>query len=98
MLFVNLEFNGVIWYWRGPAPHYFVTVPIEQSLELKAASKLVTYGWGMIPVTVSIGKTSWKTSLFPKDNLYIVPIKLLVRKAEKLEEGDDITICLAIKH
>ena len=93
---MELEFTGIIWYWRGPAPWYFVTVPLEQSSDLKTASKLVTYGWGMIPVVAYIGKTKWKTSLFPKDNLYVVPIKTDVRKAENLQEGDEVKLILEI--
>ena len=37
----------------------------------------MTYGWGMIPVSARIGKTAWKTSLFPKDGLYIAPLRLM---------------------
>jgi Domain of unknown function (DUF1905) len=91
-----LEFDGKIWYWRGPAPWYFVTVPSMQSRELRNIVGFVTYGWGMIPVDVQIGKTEWKTSLFPKDGRYIVPIKASVRKAEKLDEGDKVTVRLEV--
>ena len=93
---MNLHFRGVIWNWVGPAPHYFVTVPEEGCLDLKAASKLVTYGWGMIPVRVRIGQTEWKTSLFPKDGRYIVPIRANVRRAEGLNEGDEVTVVLKV--
>jgi hypothetical protein len=93
---VNIEFDGVIWFWRGPAPWFFVTIPLEQSRDLKVISNLVTYGWGVLPVQVRIGKTTFKTSLFPKDEYYIVPIKAAVRKAEKLEEGDTVTIHLDV--
>jgi hypothetical protein len=91
---MNIEFNGKIWYWRGPSPFFFVTVPAEQSHDLKEISGFVTYGWGMIPVTVRIGKTVWKTALFPKDGRYIVPLKDSIRKAENLTEGDEVTIWL----
>jgi hypothetical protein len=94
---MNIKFNGKIWFWRGPAPWYFVTVPAEQSSELKAVSGFVTYGWGVIPVHVRIGKTEFQTSLFPKDDLYIVPIKASVRNAENLEEGDNVTIRLEVR-
>ena len=94
---MNIEFTGKIWFWRGPAPWYFVTVPAEQSRELKAISGLVTYGWGVIPVHVRIGQSEWKTSLFPKDGRYIVLIKASVRKAETLEEGDKVTIHLEVR-
>lgn len=93
---MELEFSGVIWFWRGPAPWYFVTVPEEQSQALKAISSLVTYGWGVIPVHVQIGRTEYKTSLFPKEGLYLVPVKASVRRAERLEEGDTVTVRLAV--
>ncbi|HET6595794.1 MAG TPA: DUF1905 domain-containing protein [Anaerolineales bacterium] len=89
---MDLEFKGKIWYWRGPSPFFFVTVPEEESRDLKAISGLVTYGWGVIPVHVRIGKTEFQTSLFPKDGCYLVPLKVSVRRAEQLEEGDEVTM------
>lgn len=94
---MHIEFDGIIWFWKGPAPWFFVTVPAEQSRDLQAISRLVTYGWGVIPVHVRIGKTEWTTSLFPKDDLYLVPIRASVRKAENLEEGDNVTIHLEVR-
>ena len=91
-----IEFNGKIWYWRGPAPWYLVTVPAKLSRDLKAIVGIVTYGWGMIPVNVRICQTEWKTSLWPKDGRYIVPIKASVRKAENLEQGDKVTVRLEV--
>jgi hypothetical protein len=93
---MNLEFTGTLWYWRGPAPWYFVTVPAPQCRDLQAIGKLVTYGWGMIPVRVQIGTTAWTTSLFPKDDCYVVPVKASVRKAEQLEEGAPVTMRLEV--
>lgn len=57
---------------------------------------MVSYGWGMIPVTVTIGATTWKTSLFPKDGRYIVPIKAQVRTKENLDEGQTTDLDLAV--
>jgi hypothetical protein len=73
-----------------------VTVPVQQSHALRAISGFVTYGWGVIPVSARIGKTVFTTSLFPKDGCYIVPIKASVRKAENLEEGDQVTVQLEV--
>ncbi len=92
------EFVGELWYWRGPAPWYFVTPPEEQCLDLRAAATFVSYGWGMIPVRVRVGEDEWETSLFPKDGRYVVPVKADVRKAEYLEDGDSVTIRLSIRH
>lgn len=94
---MNIEFNGTIWCWKGPAPWYFVTVPAEQARALHGISGSVTYGWGMVPVRARIGKTEWATSLFPKDGSYVVPIKAAVRKAEKLEQDDDVTVRLEVR-
>ncbi|CAM4174029.1 DUF1905 domain-containing protein [Deinococcus marmoris] len=91
-----LNFSGPVWYWRGPAPHYFVTVPAEQAQQIRAAARLVTYGWGMVPVRARVGDSEWKTSLFPREELYILPIKLMIRKAEKIEEGDDVAVQLEV--
>lgn len=93
---MKLEFSGEIWFWRGPAPHHFITVPDEECGALEAASAFVTYGWGMIPVAAQIGATEWTTSLFPKDGGYIVPIKASVRNAEELELGDTVTVRLTV--
>jgi hypothetical protein len=91
-----LEFSGKIFYWRGPAPFLFVTVPERESRDIKAVSNVVTYGWGVIPVRAKIGKTEWTTSLFPKDGLYQVPIKMSVQKAENIGEGDKVAIRLEL--
>ncbi len=93
---MDIEFSGEIWYWRGPAPFYFVTVPAEPSDALKAMLKVLTYGWGMIPARVQIGQTKWETALFPKDGSYIVPLKDSVRKAEGLENGETVTVRLQV--
>lgn len=94
---MEIKFSGKIWIWRGPAPWYFVTVPEAESRSLDEILRMVTYGWGMVPVYVRIGKTEWKTSLWPKDGRYIVPLKVSVREAEKLDEGDTVTVRLAVR-
>ena len=92
-----IEFKGKIFQWRGPAPYLFVAVPDKQSADIKSVSKLVTYGWGVIPALIKVGKTEWTTSLFPKEGRYLVPIKMVVQKAEKLKEGDEIKLRLELR-
>jgi hypothetical protein len=93
---MDLEFSGEMWFWRGPAPWHFVTVPEEQCQAIADTAAMVTYGWGMIPVTARIGATGWTTSLWPKDGSYLVPIKTKVRQAEGIELGDHVTVRLTI--
>ena len=92
-----LEFTGARWYWKGPAPWFFVTVPPEQCHDLRAIAQLVTYVWGVIPVHVQLGKSEWRTSLFPKNGQYLVPIKASVRKAERLAEGGAVALRLEVR-
>ena len=91
-----MEFTGDMWFWKGPAPWHFVTVPDDQCGEIEAMSAFVTYGWGMIPVTARIGDTEWTTSLWPKDGAYIVPVKSWVREKEALDVGDTVTLSLTV--
>ena len=93
---MELELSGEVWYWRGPAPFHFVTVPEEPSAALEAMSPEVSYGWGVIPVGARIGRTTFRTSLFPRDDLYLVPIKVAVRRAEGIALGDVVTVGLTV--
>jgi hypothetical protein len=89
---MDMEFSGPIIYWRGPAPFFFVALPADHSRDLKTIASQVTYGWGVIPVEVHLGRTTWTTSLFPRDEVYLVPLKAQVRKAENVDEGDTVTL------
>lgn len=92
----DLRFAGDVWEWRGPAPYYFVWVPADDCLTLLEMSRAVSYGWGMIPVRARIGTTAWPTSLWPKDGRYVVPLKDAVRRAERLDVGDIVTVALTV--
>ncbi|NTU75409.1 MAG: DUF1905 domain-containing protein [Anaerolineaceae bacterium] len=92
-----IEFEGKLIYWRGPAPYVFVAVPEDESDDIKAVSALVTYGWGVIPVHVRIGKTEWETSLFPKNGRYLVPIRVSVQRSEDLEVDDTVLVQLEVR-
>lgn len=93
---MDLEFTGEIWHWRGPSPYHFVTVPDDECGALESIASMVSYGWGMIPVSAHIGDTTWTTSLFPKDGRYVVPLKDKVRTAEALDVGDTVAVRLTV--
>ena len=93
---MEIKFKGAVWYWRGPSPFHFISIPDLQSKKIKEIAAGVTYGWGAIPVEVTIGKTTFTTSIFPKDGLYIVPIKNAVRLPEKLEVDDVVQVTLTV--
>jgi len=90
---VEWEFEGEVVQWRGPAPYYFVAMSESDSADLKEAARALIY-WGQVPVHVVIGDTEFRTALFPKDGRYLVPLKVSVRSAEGLDEGDVVAVAL----
>lgn len=93
---LELAFDGPIWHWRGPSPFHFVTVPDDACARIRSVAADVTYGWGMIPVRVDLGETTWTTALWPKDGRYVVPIKDVVRRREGVGLDDVVTIRLVV--
>ena len=91
-----LEFSGEIFEWRGPAPFLFVRVPEPESSDIAEIARMVTYGWGVIPASITVGSTTVTTSLFPKDGGFLVPIKKVVQTAESVALGDVIRLRLEI--
>lgn len=93
---LRLRFSGEIWYWRGPAPFYYVTVPEENSSRIREIAAESTYGWGMIPVHATIGDTTWYTAMFAKDGGYVLPVKAAIRRAEDVDDGDVVAVTLDV--
>ncbi len=93
---MDVDVTGELVEWRGPAPFHFVAVPDEAADRIAAVAREVTYGWGVIPVTVRLGTTTWTTSLFPKDGGYLVPVKAAVRRVERADLGDVLRLRLTI--
>lgn len=93
---MHLQFVGEIIHWRGPAPFLFVQVPEEEAAAIHAIAREVSYGWGVIPAAVTVGRTGFTTSLFPKDGGYLVGIKKAVQDAERIGVGDMVDVELDI--
>ncbi|MEK9160471.1 MAG: DUF1905 domain-containing protein [Patescibacteria group bacterium] len=79
--------EGALWKYQGTAAWYFLSTTKAQGVQIKAREKR-RLGWGSMPVRVTIGQSTWDTSIFPsKEGSYLLPVKASVRKAEMLEEG-----------
>lgn len=73
-------------------------MPPDQAADVRAAAKLVSYGWGVIPVEVRLnGGAMFTTSLFPRDGTYLVPLKDKVRKPTRVTVGDTVHIELVLQ-
>ncbi len=93
---MEFEFQARIFEWRGPAPFYFVALPEDVATLVASMANQLTYGWGVIPVSATIGKTTFTTSMFPREGGYLLGLKATVRSTEKLKQGDDIEVKLAL--
>ena len=89
---MEMTFTGRAIEWRGPAPHVFVPLPEEESDTIESLKSMLTYGWGVIPVTAQVGDTEFTTSLFPKDGVFLLPLKVAVRRAEGIDVGDEVAV------
>lgn len=94
---MDFQFSAEVFEWRGPAPFHFVAVPVAEAEEIAGLVNLVTYGWGMVPVTASIGSTEFTTSLWPKEGTYFLPLKDAVRRREQIEIGDTVSVKMALR-
>lgn len=93
------HFSASLWiYPSEAAAWHFVTVPKEISTTIKADGRGKS-AWGSIKVAVTIGKTTWETSIFPesKTGTYLIPIKAQVRRVEGLGPGQRVTVKLKLK-
>jgi hypothetical protein len=88
-------FDAELWVWdaRKSETWTFVSLPAEASAEIREIAGAVPRGFGSVRVTVTIGATTWKTSIFPSgDGVYVLPIKKAVRTAESFGIGDTATV------
>lgn len=92
-------FQAKIWLYDGPAAWHFVTLPQKLAAEIMLFYGTQAKSFGSIGVTATIGKTSWKTSIFrdTKSHSYVLPLKAEVRKKEELRADQLIKVVLKIE-
>lgn len=95
---LSFKFSAHLWKWQGKGAWYFVTVPKEHTDEIRFFAPDSKRGFGSVRVTAKIGKTIWKTSIFPSKSsgTYILPIKAEIRKKNALIDGSNADIELDI--
>ena len=89
------EFEGPIVEWRGPAPYFFVRIPEEDSEDIKLAARGIEY-WGQVPVVARINGHEFTTALFPRDGVYLLPLKVAARTAAGLATEGTVEVGLDV--
>lgn len=92
------KMKSKVWLYPGMAGWHFLTVPKKESADIKKRYGAMKRGWGSLPVEVTLGKSMWKTSIFPdsKAGAYLLPLKAKVRKAEGVFADDVVTFSITI--
>ena len=93
-----MEFDAELWLWdaRKVDTWTFLSVPPELSEEIRdLAAARPPAGFGSVRVAVTIGTSTWQTSVFPGDDgRYALPVKKAVRRKEGVESGDQVRVRL----
>jgi hypothetical protein len=84
-------------------PIGFVRIPAEAAEQIAAheferrLERGKRRGFGSVKVTVTLGDSTWQTSLFPnKDGSWFLPVKKPVRLAEELDYGAEVAVELEL--
>ena len=95
---MEFTFDAPLWRWEGPSAWHFVSLPEEVSDEIEDAP-VDRRGFGSVRVVVSVGSSSWSTSIFPDRGrgTFLLPVKRQVREREGLAEGDVVPIVLTLE-
>ena len=91
--------TSLLWIWKGEAAGrwYFITVPEEQSGEIRAHAFGAPRGFGSVKVEARIHDVTWRTSVFPLNGGgYLLPVKAEVRRRANLAAGDEVTVRLEL--
>lgn len=91
-ILLEVSFEAVVIHWRGPSPFFFVPIPAPQDVELRQVARSVTYGWGVVPVEARLGEIVFTTSLFPRKESYLLPLKDVVRRAAAVTAGERVRV------
>ena len=92
------EFDARLRLWdaRKHDSWTFADLPTDVADEIADVSAGVTRGFGSVRVEVTIGRTTWRTSIFPGATTYVLPVKAAVRRAESVAAGDDVPVLLRL--
>lgn len=92
-------FTSEMWLYPGMSGNWhFISLPKKYGAEIKQKLGTHARGWGSLRVEAKIGKTIWKTSIFPdkRQGTYILPIKADVRKREGIYAGEQVALTLML--
>jgi hypothetical protein len=95
-----IEVTSLLWIWKGSdaaGRWYFITLPEDQSDEIRAHALGGPRGFGSVKVEACIGDVRWRTSVFPLNSGgYLLPVKKEIRCRADIAAGDEVTVLLEL--
>lgn len=93
----EFEFEARLWRYPGKAGWYFITLPPEvaDDIDGQVGDRA---GFGSIPVEVTVGSSSWRTSVFPDKaaESFVLPVKKSVRELERIDADSHVWLRLRV--
>ena len=96
---VSYEFEAELWLWQARTDSWtFLSLPTDVADEVLDRVGPSARGFGSVRVEVTIGRTTWRTSVFPDGRAatYVLPVKKAVRAAEGIAAGDTARVRLRL--
>lgn len=93
------QFKAKCWKFRSKGGWHFITVPKALSKKIRKSQGFSEEGWGRLKTTAQIGKTKWETAIWfdTKHDAYLLPVKSLIRKKEKIDDSTPVKVSLQFK-
>lgn len=90
----TISFKGTVEIFPGFGGWHYIEVPKKYTNDLQEQR----IAWGMYPITVELGNTSWETKLMTKKGGgFFIAIKSAIRIKEKIAVGDKIAISFRLE-
>lgn len=85
--------------YPGMSGWRFLVLPKKHGQQIKQKYKMNARGWGSLPVSVTIGSTTWNTSIFPdaQSGSYLLPLKAKVRNAEGISDHSTVSFSITMR-
>jgi hypothetical protein len=93
----HLSFTAELWEWSARDNWFFVSLPEAESADIRAQPR-PPRGFGSVRVRVTIGGSTWTTSMFPSSagGPYALPVKASVRQADGITEGSEVAVSVEL--
>ena len=97
---VIVAFDAELWIWESRLADtwVFVSLPTQESDQIRELADGPRRGFGSLRVWATVGGSRWRTSIFPDSprSCYRLGITRAVRKAEGLHVGDTASVTVEL--